>query len=100
MNTINKEKLILSLIKDDLINICLIQKLEGIGLYTDCYSLHLSTTIFELMGFEDNKETEEIYERYLELSEKAALIDITESNKEMEKLAREIYEELILEKTS
>jgi hypothetical protein len=96
MNSINKEKLILSLIKDDLINSSLIQNLHKIGLYSDCYYLHLSTTIFELMGFEENKETEEIYDRYLEMSEKAVLIDITESNKWMEKLAVEIYEELVL----
>jgi hypothetical protein len=98
MNTINKEKLILSLIKDDLINTCLIQKLQGIGLHTDCYSLHLSTTIFELMGFEDNEKTDAIYERYIELCEKAESVDITESNKGMERLAMEIYEELFLNK--
>lgn len=91
MNTIDKEKLILSLIKDDLINTCLIQKLERIGLYTDCYSLHLSMTIFELMGFEDNEKTEKIYEWYIELCEKAALVDITVSNKGVERLARDIY---------
>jgi hypothetical protein len=95
MNAINKEKLILSLIKDDLINTCLIQKLQRMGLYSDCYSLHLSTTIFELMGFEDNKETDEMYERYLEMCEKAMLVDITESNRGMERLAREIYEDLL-----
>ena len=44
MDTINKEKLILSLIKDDLINNCLIRKLERIGLYSECYYLHLSST--------------------------------------------------------
>jgi hypothetical protein len=100
MNTINNEKLILSLIKDDLINTSLIHKLQKIGLYSDSYFLHLSMTIFELMGFEDNEETEEMHDRYLELSEKSALIDITESNKEMEKLAREIYEKLFSKKIS
>jgi hypothetical protein len=43
------------------------------------------------MGIHEN---DEIYERYIELSEKVELIDITESNKPMEKLALEIYKEL------
>jgi hypothetical protein len=94
----NKEKLILSLIKDDLINTCLIQKLQGIGLYTDYYSLHLSITVFELMGFEDSEKTDEIYERYLELCERAALVDIMESNNGMERLAVEIYEKIFLKR--
>jgi hypothetical protein len=89
----NIEKLILSLIKDDLINIKLIGSLQKIGLYSDCYYLHLSTTVFELMGFEDN-ESDKMYDKYIELSEKATDIDITASNKAMEKLADEIYTEL------
>jgi hypothetical protein len=51
------------------------------------------------MGFDDNKETEEIYERYVELCEKAVLIDIIESNREMGKLAREIYQKVFLNRT-
>jgi hypothetical protein len=96
MKIINKEKLILSLIKDDLINTSLIHQLQKIGLHSDCYFLHLSTTIFELMGVEESKQTDELYDRYIELSEKAMMVDITESNKGMEKLALEIYEELFL----
>lgn len=95
MNTMNKEKLILSLIKDDLINNCLIRKLERIGLYSECYYLHLSSTIFELMGFENYKEADELYDKYIELTEKAGSIDITQSNKPLEKLAVEIYRDLM-----
>jgi hypothetical protein len=94
MNALNKEKLILSLIKDDLINIKLISSLQKIGLYSDCYYLHLSTTIFELMGFEDNEEADKMYERYVKLTEKVMDNDITESNKPIEELAKEIYKAL------
>jgi hypothetical protein len=87
----DQKTLLLSLIKDDLINTKLIQSLRKIGLSSDCYFLRLSTTIFELMDIHEN---DEIYERYIELTEKVELIDITESNKPMEKLALEIYKEL------
>jgi hypothetical protein len=90
----DQKKLILSLIKDDLIHAKLLYSFEKLGFYSDCYSLHLSSTIFELMGYKNNNESELVFERYLELTEKAALIDITQSNKPMEKLALEIYTEL------
>lgn len=59
----NKEKLILSLIKDDLINVKLVNGLNEAGLNADNYYLHLSDTIFKLMGFGDDEEAETIYER-------------------------------------
>ena len=64
MKAKNKKKLIISLIKDDLINAKLVNRLNEIGLCADDYFLHLSDTIFKLMGFEDDEETETIYERY------------------------------------
>ncbi|MBK7442040.1 MAG: hypothetical protein IPI65_11005 [Bacteroidetes bacterium] len=68
MKAKNKKKLILSLIKDDLINAKLVNGLNEIGLNADNYSLHLSDTIFNLMRFEDNEETETTFERYMELA--------------------------------
>lgn len=94
MNSIDKEKLILSLIKDDLINTNLIYNLRKIGLHSECYYLHLSSTIFELMGFENSKEMDEVFNEYIEMADEAALMDITESNKEMEIYAKKIYEKL------
>lgn len=94
MDTINKEKLVLSLIKDDLINTSLIRKLEKIGLYSDCYYLHLSSTIFELMGIGGENESNKMYDRYIELSESVTSIDITGSNKLLDELAVKMYKEL------
>ena len=90
----NQKKLILSLIKDDLVHVKLIYSFEKLGFYSYCYCLHLSSTVFELMGFKSSKESDEIFDRYMELSEKATDIDITESNEAMEILAVEIYNEL------
>ena len=93
-----KKQLILSLIKDDLINSKLVYGLIGLGLTTDNYFLYLGQTIFKLMGFEDNKKTELVFEQYIELSKKAVLIDITESHQPLNGLVLEIYEELCKQK--
>jgi hypothetical protein len=94
MKVKNKEKLILSLIRDDLINAKLIHCLSEAGLNADNYLLHLSDTIFNLMGFEDHVQTAPIYERYNELSKRAMFVDISESYQPMEDLALQIYTEM------
>lgn len=91
---ISEQQLILSLIKDDLINSRLVNGLNTIGLAADDYLLHLSNTIFQLMEFEDNEQNEEIYEHYLNLTKKAAEIDITISHAPLDALALEIYIDL------
>jgi hypothetical protein len=98
MKAKNKKKLILSLIKDDLINAKLVNGLNEIGLNTDNYFLHLSDTIFKLMGFEDNDEAETIFERYMELTKRSMFIDISQSHKPMDYLALQIYTELLSRK--
>lgn len=98
MKAKNKKKLILSLIKDDLINAKLVNGLNEIGLNADNYSLHLSDTIFNLMGFEDDEETETIFERYMELAKRSMFIDISQSHKPMDDLALQIYTEILSRK--
>lgn len=98
MNPKNKEKLVLSLIKDDLINAKLVNGLFELGLNAETYFLHLSDTIFNLMGFEDNKETEEIFEHYIELAKRATFVDISQSHKPMNELALQIYVEIMSKK--
>ena len=98
MKAKNKEKLILSLIKDDLINAKLGNGLSEAGLNADNYCLHLSGTIFKVMGFGDDEEAETIYERYMELSKRGMFVDISHSNKPMEVLALQIYTEILSRK--
>jgi hypothetical protein len=94
----DQKKLILALIKDDLIHAKLLYSFEKLGFYSDCYSLHLSSTIIEMMGYKNDEGSDLVFERYMVLSEKAVLIDITESNKPMEKLALAIYKELLIKR--
>lgn len=89
-----EKKLILSLIKDDLINSKLVNGLNELGLNADNYFLHLKDTVFKLMGFEDDEESEQIFERYMELSKRAMFVDISQSNKSLDDLALQIYIEL------
>ena len=50
------------------------------------------------MGFEDNAETEAIFERYIELAKKDSLVDISQSHLPMDELALEIYAEMVVKK--
>lgn len=94
----NEQKIILSLIKDDLTNTKLVLSLNALGLQADHYSLQLSATIFELMGFEDDDTTEPIFERYIEHSKTVTLIGSYRWHEQLEELAQEIYAVLISER--
>ena len=94
MKILNDKKFILSLIKDHLISTKLVNGLNEIGLNADIYFLSLSDTIFNLMGYEDNEETEQTFERYMELSKQAILVDISKSHNSLDDLALQIYIEL------
>jgi hypothetical protein len=99
MKNINEKELVVSLIKDDLINKKLVNGLIGIGLEAGNYFLHLSETVFKLMGFDDS-QANEVFERYMELAGSAVFIDISHSDKPMEDLALNIYTELCYRKMS
>jgi len=87
----DEKKLILSLIKDDMINTCLVNGLNSVGLDAGDYFLHLSETIFNLMGFEDDLKTEEIHRKYLQLTKKATPANISDSREKLDELALEVY---------
>lgn len=90
----DKKELIISLIKDDLVNTKLINGLMNVGLDPGNYFLHLSETIFKLMDFEDSMMTDEIFTDYLRLVEKVKHVDISGYSGQLDKLANKIYFEL------
>ncbi|MES2780515.1 MAG: hypothetical protein V4651_11515 [Bacteroidota bacterium] len=96
----NTQNLIISLIKDDLIHIKLVLGLNEMGLNAGDYFLNLSSTVFKLIGFEDNAKTEEVFERYMELTQRTRFIDISQSHKPIEDLAMVIYTEMLSLKPS
>ena len=77
METLNKKELIISLIRDNLINLKLVSGLNHMGLIADDYYLHLGDTIF--MGN----------------SEKISQVSISSSLDELNLLSMEIYKELL-----
>ena len=89
-----KKKLIISLIKDDLICNKLIEGLNALGLNASDYYLNLSDTIFKLMKFSNSKGEEKIYEQYLKMTKRVKHIDIADTRTHLDNLAHEIYTEL------
>lgn len=92
MDTGITDKLIISLIKDDLINSKLVNGLIDLGINADAYFLHLDSTIFKMVGYSDDDYSEEIYEKYRDLAANAKHIDITRSNAGLDILAIEMYQ--------
>jgi hypothetical protein len=100
MEEINKTDLVLSLIKDNLINMKLINGLNNLGLIADDYCLGLGDTVFKLMGFEANDKNDLIFEKvFIANSEKINQIDVSHSKDEVMRLSMEIYQELLFVKS-
>ena len=85
------KKLLLSLIKDDLINSKLLRGLNKAGLDADQYRLFLSGTIFDLLGYKNNERSDEIFSEYIKLTEQSDKIGIKETPNTLDELANEIY---------
>jgi hypothetical protein len=99
MEEMNKQELILALIRDNLINMKLVTGLNGLGLIADDYYLNLGDTIFKLMGFEASEKSDLIFEKvFMANSEKVSQIDFSTSKDEIMRLSMEIYRELLFVK--
>jgi hypothetical protein len=93
--SMKRKTLIISLIRDDLINSKLVYGLGDMGLNADEYLLHLSETVFKLMGLDS---TDQLTEHYLELTQRIRDIDIFDRAGTLEHLAIDIYHKLLLQK--
>jgi len=79
-------------IKDDIINSCLVNRLNDAGLDAGDYYLSLSDTIFNLLKFKDDFKTESVYERYLKMTKRVSPKHIQVDIEKLDKFAEEIYE--------
>lgn len=94
-----RKKLVLDLITDDLINTKLVYSLNNIGLQANDYTLHLSTTIMNLMRIKTTSlRWENIHDEYLKMTSRVLKIDFQESPRILTALAEEIYDFLKLRK--
>ena len=95
-----QKELILSLIKDDLVNHKLLLGLDALGLRAADYYLNLGDTIFALMGFPETSDSDRVYELYLELTKKARFLSLSEPQNQLNQLAQEIYVELTVHRSN
>ncbi|MBL7935408.1 MAG: hypothetical protein JNM51_06335 [Bacteroidia bacterium] len=98
MNPNKNKKLILSLIKDDLINTKLVNGLDALGLNAQDYLLHLSDTVFNLMKIKDDENGEKLFEHYLNLKDNVRFIESAKSHESFDDLALAIYIDLVNKK--
>lgn len=94
MKRIKYKDLIISLIKDDLIHTKLINGLDALGLEALDYHIHLSETIFELLGFPENENSDAIFEYYIAQLKRARRLSIRKNREAFDVLALNIFTEL------
>ena len=95
LKNIGEKELIISLIKDDLTNIRLVHGLESLGLNSGDYYLHLSETIFKLVGIKIDDE--DFFEEYMGECRTVNNIDIFKHSELLNSLAHSLYNKLIEE---
>lgn len=100
MKTKKEKELILSLIKDDLVNNKLLIGLDALGLRAADYYLNIGDVIFSLMGFPENNDSDRVYELYLELTKRARFLNLSETQNQLGQLAQEIYAELMVHRST
>jgi hypothetical protein len=93
----NQKKLIITLLKDHLLNTKLINGLEELGFYTDDHRLHVSEVIFELLELDNDKD--ELFEAYLEWCIQITEKDLFKQPYLLDQYAEKIYEMLVMEKS-
>lgn len=94
MNTTKKE-LIISLIKDDLTNIRLVHGLDLLGLDSGNYYLHLSETIFKLIGI--TADDADFFGEYMDECKTVVNINIFEHPEILNSMALSLYNKLMEE---
>lgn len=91
LNKVNKEELVINLIKDDLKIVYLTAGLDRLGLNAESYRLQLSEVFFRLMGFNGSGQDEKLYEQYFNRARKVLNINIHKQPKRFDRMIHEIY---------
>jgi len=92
------KNIILSLIKDDLMNTQLIDGLNNIGLDAGNYYLNISESFFALMDFGNYDQETKLYNDYFDFAEQAIATNRFKTPEQIDALALEVYNKLLLEK--
>lgn len=95
INYFDFHETIIKLITDDLRINKLINGLNSTGLDATTFNTKIHETVFLLLGFKKNEQTEELKEWYFEQAEKVYLIELTSIEGGISQLGKEIYSGLI-----
>jgi hypothetical protein len=99
MSRKKRKRIIISLIRDGLVNLKLLNGLKAAGLDASDYNISVGDTIFVLMGFKNDHLNDLIFENvYLAISERVKYIDFSVSMEKLDALSEEIYSELLFAK--
>ncbi len=86
--------IVINLIKQDLVNWKMINLLQKMQIRADDYQLDIGSIIFEMMGLENHKDVDEIFEKYVEMSRPILKLIVGQSNRKIDALAAKIYDYL------
>ncbi|MGQ0827887.1 MAG: hypothetical protein ACT4ON_05790 [Bacteroidota bacterium] len=93
---ISKKELVMALLRDHLVSYRLVQGLLKTGLDSFNFDLYTGDIIFQLMGFGSSEKEEELFEEFLNWSEKVMNIDFLGEDRiePLNDLRDEIYSKL------
>ena len=95
INYLDYQLAIINLITDDLRINKLIHGLTATGLEADVFNTSIHETVFLLIGFKKNEQTEELKEWYFNKTEKIIPIELTAIDGGINQLSQEIYSGLV-----
>ncbi len=96
-NLMSQKELVISLIKDDLTNIRLVHGLDILGLDSGNYYLHLSETIFKLIGI--TADDTDFFEEYMDECRTVNNIEIFKHPELLNSLVHSLYDKLMEHKS-
>lgn len=91
MKAIKKKQLILTLLKNDLLNARLVFGLNALGLEAGEYLLNRSPAVLQLLGYRKEQISDEPNAYYQDLLERAKYLRHTEDRTGLDALATEMY---------
>ena len=92
ITNMTQKELIISLLKDNLINIRLVYGLEELGLDPSNYFLHLDETIFKLLGIK--ADDDDSFDEYISECRTISQLDIFKHPELLHNLAHSLYHKL------
>lgn len=95
----NKDEIIIALIKDHLINTKLLESLYALKIDADEYTIYAGDTVFKLMELGDDEWSDSIYEYYyMDLLKQVHKLNIREDARQLDQLAESIFLKLSIKK--